>query len=130
MNTLLADLVLTVHFAFVLFVVGGLALIWIGAAAGWRWVRNFWFRIAHLAAITFVAAEALAGVWCPLTVWEDALRGRHEDKGFIARWIHYVMFYDLPGWVFTVAYCTFALAVVATWWWIRPERTHRRQGAP
>ena len=38
--TWLADLILIAHFAFVLFVVGGLALIWIGAVAGWRWVRN------------------------------------------------------------------------------------------
>jgi hypothetical protein len=121
MNAVLADFILLAHFAFVLFVVGGLPLIWIGAAMGWRWVRNFWFRVAHLAAIAFVAAEALAGVWCPLTLWEDALRGRHEEKSFVARWIHRVMFYDLPGWVFTVAYCAFALAVVATWHWVRPD---------
>jgi hypothetical protein len=122
MNTFLADLVLVVHFAFVLFVVGGLVLIWIGAAAGWRWVRNFWFRIAHLAAITFVAAEALAGVWCPLTIWEDALRGRHEDKNFIARWIHRIIFYNLPESVFTTAYVLFAVVVFATLVLIPPRR--------
>src|SRR5262245_3864251 len=125
MDSILADFVLIVHFAFVLFVVGGLAAVWIGAAAGWRWVRNFWFRTAHLAAIAFVAAESLAGVWCPLTVWEDALRGRHEEKGFVARWIHRLMFYELPGGVFTAAYVLFALTVAATWWLIRPARRSR-----
>jgi len=45
---LLADIVLVVHFAFVLFVVGGLVLIWIGVVLRWAWVRNFWFRVAHL----------------------------------------------------------------------------------
>ena len=124
MQDLAADAIVVVHFAFVLFVAGGLPLIWIGAVADWRWVRNFWFRVAHLAAITFVAAEALAGVWCPLTIWEDALRSRHEEKSFVARWIHRLMFYDLPGWLFTTAYCAFALAVVATWWWVRPR--HRQ----
>jgi hypothetical protein len=117
----LADLVLLVHFGFVLFVVGGLALIWIGAAAGWRWVRNLWFRVAHLGAIVFVAGEALLGIWCPLTLWEDALRGAHGEKGFIARWIHRVMFYDFPEWIFAVAYVSFALIVAATWWCIRPS---------
>jgi Protein of Unknown function (DUF2784) len=116
----LADLVLLMHFAFVLFIVGGLALIWIGAAAGWQWIRNFWFRAAHLAAIAFVAGEALVGVWCPLTVWEDALRGVHGEKGFVARWIHRLMFYDLPEWVFTAAYVLFALVVVASWRFVRP----------
>ena len=122
MHALLADVILVLHFGFVLFVVGGLALVWIGAAAGWRWVRNFWFRAAHLAAIAFVAGEAMLGIWCPLTIWEDALRGVQEDKSFIARWIHRVMFYDFPGWVFTTAYVLFALAVAATWWWIRPNK--------
>src|SRR5262245_38439670 len=122
MTSYLADAVLVVHFLFVLFVVGGLALVWIGAAAGWRWVRNFWLRAAHLAAIAFVAAEALAGIWCPLTIWEDALRGRHEEKSFVARWIHRVMFYDAPEGLFTTVYVLFAAAVAATWWWIRPER--------
>src|SRR5436190_18741620 len=122
MRPQLADVVLMAHFAFVLFVVGGLPLVWIGAAAGWRWVRGFGFRCAHLAAIVFVAAESLAGVWCPLTVWEDALRGRHEEKSFVARWIHRSMFYDLPEGVFTGAYVLFAAAVAATWWLVRPER--------
>jgi polyferredoxin len=122
MSALLADVVLVVHFLFVAFVVGGLALVWIGAAAGWRWVRNLWFRAAHLAAIVFVAGEALLGIWCPLTIWEDALRNVHEEKSFIARWIHRVLFYDFPGWVFTVAYVTFALVVAATWYFVRPVR--------
>jgi polyferredoxin len=119
----LADLILLVHFAFVSFVVGGLAAIWIGAAAGWGWVRNFWFRIAHLGAIAYVAGEALLGVLCPLTVWEDALRGRHEEKSFVARWIHRVMYYDFPEWVFTAAYVLFALVVAASWWFVRPTPT-------
>jgi hypothetical protein len=117
----LADLVLIVHFLFVAFVVGGLALTWIGASFGWQWVRNFWFRVSHLAAIVFVAGEALAGVWCPLTVWEDALRGAHGEKSFVARWVHRVMFYDFPDWVFTFAYVLFALAVAATWLFVRPS---------
>jgi len=122
MNPFLADIVLIVHFLFVAFVVGGLALIWVGAASGWAWVRNFWFRVAHLAAIVFVAGEALVGVWCPLTVWEDALRGVHGDKSFVARWIHRLMFYDFPGWMFTVAYVLFALVVIATLVWLPPRQ--------
>ena len=120
MQALLADVILIVHFLFVAFVVGGLALVWIGAALGWTWVRNFWFRVAHLAAIVFVAGEALVGVWCPLTVWEDALRGVHSEKSFVARWIHRVLFYDFPGWMFTVAYVLFALVGAATWYFVRP----------
>jgi hypothetical protein len=133
MNAFLADAVLVVHFAFVLFVTGGLVLIWIGAGAGWRWVRNFWFRAAHLAAIVFVAGEALAGVWCPLTLWEAQLRGVQAEKSFVAQWIHRLLFYDFPEWVFTVAYVLFALVVLATLLVIPPRRRHKKgtaQAAP
>ncbi|MEW5942380.1 MAG: DUF2784 domain-containing protein [Pseudomonadota bacterium] len=126
---LLADLVLLVHFAFVLFVVLGLPAIWIGAALGWRWVRNFWFRLAHLGAILFVAAESLIGVACPLTEWEDALRqGSPGGTSFMQRWVQRLLYYDLPEWVFTTAYAIFAAAVAATFWRIRPESPfHRRR---
>jgi hypothetical protein len=122
MNPLLADVVLVVHFAFVLFVVGGLALTWIGGAAGWQWVRGFWFRAAHLAAIAFVAAEGLLGIWCPLTLWEARLRGVGVEKSFVAGWIHRVLYYDLPEWMFTVAYVLFGAVVALTWWRIPPKR--------
>lgn len=122
MRTLAADAILLLHFTFVLFVVGGLVLIWIGAACEWRWIRNFWFRIAHLAAIVFVAAESLAGIWCPLTIWEDAMRGAHAEKSFIARWVHRILFYSFPEWVFTVAYVVFALVVIASLWLVPPKR--------
>ena len=119
---MLADFVLVVHFAFVAFVVGGLALIWIGAAAGWQWVRNFWFRIAHLAAIAFVAAEAVVGVLCPLTVWEAALRGTQAEKSFVAQWVHRLLFYDFPEWAFTFLHVGFALLVAASWFLVRPVK--------
>jgi hypothetical protein len=121
MHALAADVILVTHFAFVVFVVGGLALIWIGWAAQWPWVRNRWFRAAHLAAIVFVAGEALLGVACPLTLWEDALRGAAQQKSFVARWVHRVMFYSAPEWVFTALYVGFALLVAATYWLVPPR---------
>ena len=127
MHSLLADLILVVHFAFVLFVVGGLGLIWAGGLLQWRWVRHRLFRLAHLAAILFVAAEAIAGAMCPLTVWEDALRGRNTDTGFIARWIHSVMFYTLPDWVFTLMYVTFAVVVAVTFWLVPVSPRKKRK---
>src|SRR6185436_15833868 len=105
--SLAADFVLVLHAAFVLFVVGGLAAAWAGLALGKAWARNPWFRGLHLAAIAFVVAESLLGYMCPLTAWEDALRGTATDKGFIARWIHAWLFWDWPPWVFTALYTAF-----------------------
>jgi hypothetical protein len=129
MPALAADAILVLHFAFVLFVMGGLLLIWIGYAAAWPWIRNVWFRAAHLAAIVFVAGEALLGIVCPLTLLEDALRSTTgsatPEKSFIARWVHRVMFYTAPEWVFTALYVAFALLVAATFWFVPPRRQQK-----
>ena len=45
---MLAHVVLVIHFAFVSFVVVGLLLTWIGYFLSWSFVRNFYFRAAHI----------------------------------------------------------------------------------
>ena len=52
---LAADFLLFSHVLFVAFVVLGLALILVGRLVDWTWVRNPWFRFAHLIAIEIVA---------------------------------------------------------------------------
>jgi hypothetical protein len=106
----------------VLFVVGGLLATWVGLALGARFARNPWFRGAHLAAIAFVVVETLLGMMCPLTVWEDALRGRASEAGFVQRWIHAWLFWRAPPWVFTVGYTAFGALVALTWWRFPPRR--------
>ena len=119
---MLADALLVVHFLIVAFIVGGLVLVWLGVALGWQWTRNPWFRYLHLGAIAFVAAEALAGVACPLTVWEDALRGGTPAESFVGRWIRRLLFYQAPEWVFTAAYCAWATATIVTLVLVPPRR--------
>ena len=84
-----ADIVVTVHAAYVAIVVVGFAAMLIGSAAQWRWVRNFYFRAAHLAMILLVCAEALFGTSCPLTRLENALRLRGGETGYARDFIGY-----------------------------------------
>ena len=122
MGSFAADAILVVHAAFVLFVVGALPATWIGAALKRPFAYNPWFRGLHLAAIAFVVLEALAGVVCPLTVWEDALRGTVQEKGFIQRWVHAWLFWSWPAWVFTTIYVAYGALVALTWWRVPPRR--------
>jgi hypothetical protein len=124
---LLPDAIVAVHLLIVLFVVAGVPFVYVGAALRWVWVRSWRWRVLHLGAILFIAAESVLGTACPLTVWEDALRGRRSDSGFIERWIDRVLFYDAPTWVFTVAYVAFAALVVATWVAVPPARGARKR---
>ncbi len=125
-----ADLVVVVHAAFVAFVVVGLVFIWVGRFRSWGFVRNFWFRLAHLSAIGVVAAESLSDFVCPLTTWENRLRllagGEQRYQGsFIQHWVHRLIFFDLDERVFTIAYVLFFL-VVALSLWLIPPRWPRR----
>ncbi len=123
----MADVILLLHAGFVAFVAGGLLATGLGAALGWQWVRNRRFRLAHLAAIVFVALEAVAGISCPLTLWEDALRGGARPQGFVADWVSRLLYWDWPGWVFIAIYCAWAALTAAAWRWIPPRARERRR---
>ena len=125
--SLLADILLLIHFAFVAFVVLGFVAIWIGHFCRWPSVRNLRFRIAHLAAIGFVLAESLGGIVCPLTTWENQLRTRAGQDAaysgsFIQHWFGRILFHDWSERTFTVIYAAFFLFVVLTFWVFRPKR--------
>ncbi len=122
---LAADSLLVLHVSFVVFVVAGLALILSGAALGWSWIRNPWFRTAHLIGIAVVVLQAWLGRICPLTIWEMALRQKAGDAtyagSFITHWLQELLYYEAPMWVFAVCYTLFGALVAASWYWIRPR---------
>lgn len=127
--SMLATAVLAMHVGFVMFVVAGLPLIFIGAARGWGWVRNLRLRVLHLAAIAFVALQAWLGIACPLTTLEQWLRVRagatvYEGE-FIVHWLRTLIFIEAPPWAFTAAYTGFAALVALAWWRVPPARARR-----
>jgi len=131
---LLADAVLILHFAIVLFVVGGLVLIIVGNFSGWRWVNALWFRLLHLAAIAIVVAESWLGINCPLTTLEMWLRAQsgaasaiNYSESFIGYWLQRLLFYSAPPWVFVLTYTVFGALVIAVWFRFPPEFRRRNR---
>lgn len=131
MYSLAADAILVVHFAFVVFVVGGQILVTVGYFLNWHWVRNLTFRICHLLAIGVVVAQAWASQLCPLTIWESKLRymaAEHMYQGsFVEHWVGRLIYYDAPQWVFIVVYSLFGALVLITWVWVRPQKKSDRR---
>lgn len=129
----LADAVLLVHFAIVVFVVGGLVVVVAGNRLGWRWVNAWWLRLTHVVAIVVVVVQAWLGQLCPLTMLESWLRVRAGGAGyaqsFISHWLHRIIFYEAPLWIFALVYTLFALLVVAAWWYFPPRRYKHRSGS-
>lgn len=64
----------------------------------------------------------MLGIACPLTVWEDMLRGGAGAESFVGRWVRRLLFYRAPEWVFTAAYLAWALATLATLRLVPPRR--------
>lgn len=125
MTPFFADLILVIHVAVVLFNVGGLVVIGLGGYCRWQWVQNRKFRLIHLLALGFVSVEALLGITCPLTHLEDWLRDTPQPRGFISRWLYSLLYWDLPVWVFAIAYISVFLLAVCAWWLVppRPRKT-------
>ncbi len=117
--SLMADAILIIHFAIVVFVVFGFMLIVTGLLARWSWVHNSIFRMAHLAAVGLVVLQAWLGQLCPLTIWENELRRRAGQSGysetFVEHWLHDILFYQAEPWVFTTIYTCFGALVVLVW---------------
>ncbi|SDJ98693.1 DUF2784 domain-containing protein [Microbulbifer yueqingensis] len=122
---LAADAILVTHVVFVAFVICGLLCIVAGKLRAWSWVRNPWFRLAHLIAIVIVVLQSWLGAICPLTIWEMALRERAGDTvyagSFISHWLGRILYYRIPDWVFILCYTGFGALVVFCWFWVRPR---------
>jgi hypothetical protein len=77
-----ADLLVALHFAFIVFVLAGGYLAW-----RWRWVVCL-----HLPAAAWGALIEFAGWICPLTPWEVALRRQAGEAGYAGGFIeHYLI---------------------------------------
>jgi len=128
----LADAIVALHFAVVAFVLVGEGLILLGGWRGWRWVGNRWLRATHLALIAFIAGQAALDRICPLTLWEAGLRHRAgepvESAGFIARWLHELVFVDVPQPVLNVCYVAFAALVLDSLWLVPVRWRRERSG--
>jgi len=119
-----ADVTLFSHILVVVFVIFGLVLIFLGKIFNWDWVRNAWFRLAHLLTILVVVLQSWFGIVCPLTTleqWFRAQAGQAAYTGsFISHWMNRILFYDAPHWVFIICYTVFGLLVLLSWFWVRP----------
>ena len=78
----LADLVLLIHFAFIIFVLFG----------GFLVIRWSWLAWVHLPSVIWGAAIEFLGLICPLTPLENWLRHTSGETGYTKGFIeHYIL---------------------------------------
>lgn len=75
---LLADLIVVIHFVWIIFMLLGFLLTlqaFFYKKAFFDWFR---FRIIHLIGIFYISLLSILGNYCPLTILENFLRSRYE----------------------------------------------------
>lgn len=96
---ILADIIVVMHFAWILFMLTGFIFTVIGFfRKGFfeRWL----FRTLHLFGILYVSLLALMGKYCPLTIWENILRQKYDPNltyggSFIIHYIEKLVYPDI-----------------------------------
>ncbi len=127
--SLLADIIVVFHLAYACFVLFGFLAIVIGSHRNWNWIRNFPFRITHLACTVFVPLETIIRITCPLTTLENFLlriAGQEVyNRSFIGNLVSKILFYDAPEWVFATIYAALAVLVILYFILYPPHRKMR-----
>lgn len=119
-----SSLVLLVHLAFVVFVIGGAVLLP-------RWPRLMWL---HLPAAAWGFFVELTGRACPLTALENLLRQRAGQSGYTGSFIeHYILWLLYPGGLTrdTQLFLAAAVAVInlVLYGWVFLRASRRRASA-
>ena len=121
--------ILYIHALVVGFNVFWLVAIPIGAWQGWAFVRNFWWRIAHLASLAIVAGQIAAGQLCFLTVIQNSLlnrAGNPQPPSLFNRLMISMIYWPLPDWAFLPLYVLGFACTVLFWFFFPPRPRHSR----
>ena len=115
----LADVVVVVHFAFVVFVV-------VGGLLALRWRRVLW---AHVPSVVYSIWIITFSITCPLTPLERNLRERagqeRFEESFIERYVEGILY---PGDMLRQAQAVGAAIVVLSWLALVQQYRRRRRG--
>lgn len=82
LNKIIADILVIIHFGFILFVVlGGLSVL-----------KYRWMVVLHIPAVVWGALLEFRGWYCPLTGWEKHFRQAADQSGYSAGFVeHYLI---------------------------------------
>jgi hypothetical protein len=118
---LLADVVVLLHFGFILFIA-------LGGVLAWRWQWLLW---PHLASVGWGAGIVAVGWLCPLTPLEKYFRRLGGEQGyeggFVDRYIEGVIY---PGEYTPLLRALAAVLVAVGWAGLWHQRRRRRPHVP
>lgn len=120
--SLLSDLVMIVHFSWVLFNLLGFFLV----------MKFPKLKYFHMGTLTITALLMLAGRVCPLTTLEQKLRWKVNPvsaykESFLNHYVGKLLYVNLPAW--TITAITAALSLIAFWLYFILPYLRKRKGS-
>lgn len=126
---ILADLIVLVHFAWILFMLAGFILTLCGFF--WKGFFDRWlFRTLHLFGIAYVSLLAIMGRYCPLTLWENTLRAKYDPSlvypgSFMIHYAEKLVYPDINPLIIRIPTTFIAVFTVVVFIIRPPERIKR-----
>ena len=111
---ILADIVVLIHFLWILFLI-------FGAVAG---IRNKTIKIIHISGLVFAFVIQIFGWYCPLTDLEVWLRSKHDPSlayagSFIIHYVEGLIYIEISPWL--IFALTLLLMGFNTWFYLRKK---------
>lgn len=105
---ILADLIIIVHFTWILFMLLGFFWTVYAILFSQKFFQRWVFRTLHLLGIFYVGSLSLLGQVCPLTIWENSLRAKYDPSqvysgSFIVHYIENLVYPELDVLVIKIA---------------------------
>ena len=116
-----ADLILILHFAIVLFISSIFILVPLGYKLNWSFFKSMRLRIIHIGLMIFVTIESIFGLICPLTYLENLFRKEKEYDLFLTYWLSQLIYWDFPS-IFFLCLYLLCLSWTIIMWIIFPPR--------
>ena len=111
----LADIVVFVHFLWILFLIFGVFL----------GIRNQKVRVIHISALAFAIIIQVFNWYCPLTYLEAWLRAKHDPTlsysgPFVIHYVEKIVYIELPPYLIFVL--SIFLGGISSWLYLRRKK--------
>ena len=116
---------LSMHVAFIFFLLLTPFAILIGQWRVWSWTQHRTFRNVHILSLTFVVIEVLFSIPCFLTVMENSCRKKSNlpiyTTGFFDYWVENLFFTTYCNWMFIAILSLLAIFSFILYFAVPPE---------
>jgi hypothetical protein len=121
LHNFLADMVLIIHFGWIVFLILGFPVI--------LYMNIFWLRLIHAGGLIAALIMQITRTYCPLTLWEERLTHNGVSplppRPFLLRIIEDFIYIDAHNmWIISIITAVF-IGGVALSFWLRPPQKKR-----